>query len=164
MLDAARSIPTAMSVASRLDLLEKLLEGVPGAADQGCAVGEQQVVEFAFAQVLLKSLAEAVPDAFRVVTHVFIRHEAEFSAITHDRVADTQNAAVHRQIQGGFLGAQRRDLQRQDASRQFLAVGETPYLLAVAEFVQAILVAPDFCAVALGEAAAVPVVMAVGEI
>src|SRR5574340_935439 len=110
------------------------------------------------------SIPTALPDALRLVTHVFIQHKAEFSAITHDRVADTQNAAVHRQIQGGFLGAQRRDLQRQDASRQFLAVGETPYLLAVAEFVQAILVAPDFCAVALGEAAAVPVVMAVGEI
>jgi hypothetical protein len=43
--------------------VEECVQARPGAADPGCAVGEQQMVEFAFAQVLVEGLAQAALDA-----------------------------------------------------------------------------------------------------
>lgn len=59
-------------------------------------MGEQQVVEFTFAQVFEKYLAQAALEAFGVVTHVGIRHEAELASLTHDGVAEAKDAAVQR--------------------------------------------------------------------
>ena len=74
------------------------------------------MVEFTFAQVLAKDLAQAVLDPCRVVAHVGVRHEAELASLAHDGIAETQDAAMQRQIERGFLGAQRRDFQGQDAA------------------------------------------------
>ena len=127
-------------------------------------MGEQQMVEFAFVQVLAKDRAQAVLDPCRVVTHVGIRHEAELASLAHDGVAEAQDAAVQRQIERGFFGTQRRDFQRQHPAGQQLAVAEAPDFFAVGEFVQSVLVTPHLRAIAGGEAVAVAVVVPVGEV
>ena len=122
---------------------QEFLETRPRAADPGRAMGEQKVVEFAFAQVPEKDRAQAVLDAFGVVAHVGVGYETEPSVRAHDGVSDAQDAAVQGQVERRFFRTQGTDLQRQHAAGQRPAVAEARDRLAVGEFVQSVRVAPD---------------------